>query len=78
MPRNIKLSNTTHPTNCKERGGAIIEYIIVTAFSAVFGIAVVTFMATMLEEKIDQLATELNMEEDFEFDFSFFNNSESE
>ena len=51
-----KLSNLKDPN--KERGSVAMEYVLVTLFSLVAGIALLGYSASMIQEKISGLGEE--------------------
>jgi Flp pilus assembly pilin Flp len=47
----------------RQRGGAALEYILVTTFAAVTGIAALTFIGRVVRDQLVNLATKLGIEE---------------
>lgn len=59
-------------SRCKknpEYGGAAMEYILVTTFATVVGIAALGFIGGVIKEKLNDMADQLGVEaEEFEID----------
>lgn len=47
----------------RKRGGAALEYILVSTFAAVVGIAALTFIGTVVQHQLSNMATRLGLED---------------
>ncbi len=68
------MQKRTHPGS--EWGGAALEYILVTTFAAVTGIAALTFIGKVVREQLVNMAAKLGVEEPPEVGSIFGDGSE--
>jgi hypothetical protein len=63
----------SHFLKCPTRGGAAVEYIIVSLFAAVVAIASVGFVGSLVQKKIQDLSQKIGLEStEFELDLDGF------
>lgn len=51
-----------------QAGGAVLEYILVSAFAAVVGMAALGFVSKIVKEQLANMAQKLGIEETAEFE----------
>ncbi len=55
-------------TRCSSQyGGAILEYLLVTAFAAVMGIAALTFVGKIVKGQLGKMGQKMGIEEPTDF-----------
>lgn len=50
----------------RKRGGATLEYILVSTFATILTIAALTYLAGVFSDRLDLLATKLGIDIEFE------------
>lgn len=67
----LKLDGKTRPKDSRS-GSATIEYVIVSTFAMLLSIAAITFVGTMVKDKVEKISEKAGVSaKDFEFDLGF-------